>query len=66
MAAGRRSADAYYARTSRLLASRLGCQYAEFPGNHMAFVIDPEAVAVALHKVLEDLSFTFSSALSDL
>jgi pimeloyl-ACP methyl ester carboxylesterase len=51
-AAGRRSADAYYARTARLLAERLGCPYAEFPGNHMAFAIEPVAFAAAIREVL--------------
>ncbi len=53
--AGRRSADAYYARTARLLAQRLGCLYVEFPGNHMAFINDSEAFAAALRKVLQDI-----------
>ncbi len=55
-AAGRRSADAYYARTARLLAQRLGCQYVEFPGNHLAFINDTEAFATALRAVLQDLA----------
>jgi pimeloyl-ACP methyl ester carboxylesterase len=55
-AAGRRSADAYYARTARILAERLGCQYVEFPGNHMAFMSDTEAFAAALREVLQDLA----------
>lgn len=53
-AAGLRSADAYYARTARVLAQRLGCPYVEFPGNHMAFASDTEAFAAALRKVLQD------------
>ncbi len=55
MAAGRRSADAYYARTARLLAERLSCRYAEFPGNHMAFINDTEAFAVTLREALQGL-----------
>jgi hypothetical protein len=53
-AAGRRSADAFYARTARLLASRLGCRYVEFPGNHLAFMNDTEAFAAAHREVLHD------------
>jgi pimeloyl-ACP methyl ester carboxylesterase len=56
MAAGRRSADAYYARTARLLAKRLGCRYVEFPGNHLAFINDTQAFAAALREVLQDLA----------
>lgn len=55
-AAGRRSADAYYARTARILAQRLGCQYVEFPGNHMAFINDTEAFAATLHEALQNLA----------
>src|SRR5205807_1851610 len=54
-ATGRRSADAYYARTARLLAQRLGCRYVEFPGNHLAFMNDTEAFAATLRQVLQDL-----------
>lgn len=50
-----RSADAYYARTARILAQRLGCPYVEFPGNHMAFINDTEAFAAALREVLQGL-----------
>jgi len=55
-AAGRRSADAYYARTARILAERLGCQYVDFPGNHMAFMNDTEAFAAALREALHDFA----------
>lgn len=55
-AAGRRSGDAYYARTARLLAQRLGCPYVEFPGNHLAFINDTAAFASALRAVLHDLA----------
>ncbi len=55
MTAGRRSADAYYARTARLLAQRLGCPYVEVPGNHMAFLNDTAAFAAALREVLQGL-----------
>ena len=55
-AAGRRSADAYYARTARLLAERLGCRYAEFPGNHNAFMNDTDAFAASLREALQQLA----------
>ncbi len=51
-AAGRRSADAPYARTARLIAERLGCPYVEFPGNHLSFFSDPEPFAEALRTTL--------------
>ncbi|MEV4108392.1 alpha/beta hydrolase [Nonomuraea sp. NPDC049695] len=54
-AAGRDSGDAYYARTARLHADHLGCEYAEFPGNHLAFIFDPPAFATALTHVLDQL-----------
>jgi len=55
-AAGRRSADAYYARTARLLAERLGCRYAEFPGNHNAFMNDTAAFAASLREALQQFA----------
>jgi pimeloyl-ACP methyl ester carboxylesterase len=55
-AAGSRSADAYYARTARILAQRLGCRYVEFPGNHFAYRTDTAAFAVVVREVLEDLA----------
>ena len=54
-AAGSRSGDAYYARTARLLAQRLGCPYVEFPGNHFAYRTDTAAFASVLRKVLQGL-----------
>ena len=55
-AAGRRSADAYYARTARLIAERLPCRYVEVPGNHLAFLNDTAAFAAALREVLHQLA----------
>ncbi|WP_214415012.1 alpha/beta fold hydrolase [Sphaerisporangium fuscum] len=55
-AAGHDSADAYYARTARLHADLLGCEYAEFPGNHLAFIFDPPAFATALTDLLHKLA----------
>ena len=61
-AAGIRSADAYYARTARILAQRLSCRYVEFPGNHFAYRIDTVAFAAVVRKVLEDLALASSHA----
>jgi pimeloyl-ACP methyl ester carboxylesterase len=59
-AAGSRSADAYYARTARILAQRLDCRYVEFPGNHFAYRTDTVAFAEVLRQVLHDLVLTGS------
>lgn len=56
MAAGTASADAYYARTARVLADRLGCRYTEFPGNHLAFLFDAENFAPVLRDALRGLA----------
>ncbi|WP_431933550.1 alpha/beta fold hydrolase [Nonomuraea jabiensis] len=57
-AAGHDSGNAYYARAARLHADLLGCEYVEFPGNHLAFIFDPRAFATALtdllHKLVSD------------
>jgi pimeloyl-ACP methyl ester carboxylesterase len=55
-AAGRRSADAYYARTARVMAERLGCRYVDMSGNHLAFVIEPAVFAAELRHILQELS----------
>jgi pimeloyl-ACP methyl ester carboxylesterase len=55
-AAGRRSADAYYARTARVMAERLGCRYVDMSGNHLAFEFDPPAFAAELRQILQELS----------
>ncbi|MEV0404962.1 alpha/beta hydrolase [Actinoallomurus sp. NPDC050550] len=54
-AAGRDSADAYYARTARIQAERLGCPYIEFPGNHLGFIFEAEAFATALRSALDGI-----------
>jgi pimeloyl-ACP methyl ester carboxylesterase len=54
-AAGRRSADAYYARTARVMAERLGCRYVDMSGNHFAFAIEPAVFAAELRDVLQGL-----------
>jgi pimeloyl-ACP methyl ester carboxylesterase len=54
-AAGRASADAYYARTARVIADRLGCPYVEMSGHHLAFVAQPAVFAAELRLILRDL-----------
>ncbi|NIH83532.1 hypothetical protein [Amycolatopsis granulosa] len=51
-AAGRDSADAYYARTAGIQAERLGCPCVEFPGNHLGFMFQAGAFAAALRSTL--------------
>jgi pimeloyl-ACP methyl ester carboxylesterase len=55
-AAGGRSADAYYARTARVMAERLECRYVEMSGNHFAFMIEPAVFAAELRDILRRLS----------
>lgn len=55
-AAGRDSADAYYARTARIQAEILGCPCHEFPGDHLGFLFDPEPFAAAVLTALGDLA----------
>ncbi|GAA3146539.1 alpha/beta fold hydrolase [Nonomuraea roseoviolacea] len=55
-AAGRESAGAYYARTARIQAERLGCPYVEFPGNHLGFIFEAASFAAALRRALDDLT----------
>jgi pimeloyl-ACP methyl ester carboxylesterase len=61
-AAGRRSADAYYARTARVMAERLGCRYVDMSGNHFAFMIEPAVFAAELRDILRRLSTTPTSS----
>ncbi len=51
-AAGRDSADAYYARTARLLAQTLPCGYHEFAGHHFSFGDAPETYARDIRAAL--------------
>ncbi|MFI6637833.1 alpha/beta hydrolase [Nonomuraea fuscirosea] len=51
-AAGSASAGAFYARTAPIIAERTGCPFVEFPGNHIAFINDPEPFAQALRDAL--------------
>lgn len=55
-AAGRESADAYYARTARVQAELLGCRYVEFPGNHLGFIFDAVNFSEVLRGTLRDLA----------
>lgn len=55
-AAGRASADAYYARTSRIQAELLGCPFIEFPGNHVGFTYAAPDFAVTLRATLDELA----------
>ena len=52
---GEKSGDAYYVRSSRKVAERVGCACVNVPGNHLAFLIDPEPFAAALRDVLRGL-----------
>ncbi|NMM04296.1 alpha/beta hydrolase [Paraburkholderia sp. RP-4-7] len=52
-AAGTLSAEAYYARTARVMAEKLGGRYVEMKGNHLAFVIDPPTFAAELQSILQ-------------
>ncbi|MFI6317808.1 alpha/beta fold hydrolase [Nonomuraea sp. NPDC050556] len=55
-AAGRQSAGAYYARTARIQAERLGCPILEFPGNHLGFIFEAPGFATTLRGALDDLT----------
>ncbi|MFM0341863.1 alpha/beta fold hydrolase [Paraburkholderia fungorum] len=52
--AGEKSGDAYYVRTTEMVAQRLGCPFVKVPGNHLAMKLEPEPFAQALRKVLAD------------
>ena len=51
-AAGRDSADAYYARTARLLAQEIPCHYHAFSGHHFSFGDAPEVYARDIRAAL--------------
>jgi len=50
--AGEKSGDAYYVRTTEMVAQRLGCPFIRVPGNHLAMKTEPELFGQALRKVL--------------
>ena len=52
---GEKSGDAYYVRSSRKVAEGIGCPCVTVPGNHLAFLVDPEPFARALRDVLRGL-----------
>lgn len=54
MAAGQESLDKkrWYAETSQILAQRLGCELAVFPGHHGSFMDMPEPWAQVLRNIL--------------
>jgi pimeloyl-ACP methyl ester carboxylesterase len=54
MAAGKRSLDKkrFYARTTQILAKKLGCQLVTFPGHHGSFIDMPDEFAATLRSVL--------------
>lgn len=55
VAAGVKSADAAYARTTFKQADILGCPRLMFPGHHMAFESEPAAFAAELLKAYEQM-----------
>jgi len=52
-ATGRDSDDAYYVRTTRALAAKLGCENVEFPGHHDVSFWMPEEFAKAILSTLK-------------
>ena len=52
---GALSDGAYYARAATIVAERLGCPCITVPGNHLAFLIEPEPFALALRDTLSRL-----------
>ena len=57
-AAGADSADAYYARTARLVAERIDIPCFDFPGHHISYIDQPDEFATALRRGLETLRTT--------
>jgi pimeloyl-ACP methyl ester carboxylesterase len=51
-AGGHESRSYYYCRTGEVLAARLGVDFVEFPGHHMAYLDDAESFASILRQVL--------------
>ena len=51
-AGGHDSRSYYYCRTGEALASRLGVDFVEFPGHHMAYLDDAEGFAPILRQTL--------------
>lgn len=55
VAAGARSEDAWYARTTLEQRKILGCRHYVVPGNHAGFELEPETFAAKLMAVLHEL-----------
>jgi hypothetical protein len=52
VAYGKKSGEAMYVRSGRVLAERLGCERVEFPGHHQGFQSEWEEFAPILREVL--------------
>jgi pimeloyl-ACP methyl ester carboxylesterase len=51
-AGGHESRPYYYCRAGEALAARLGVDFVEFPGHHMAYLDDPDSFAPILRQTL--------------
>jgi pimeloyl-ACP methyl ester carboxylesterase len=51
-AGGREDRPYYYRRAGEVLAARLGADFVEFPGHHMAYLDDPESFVPILRQIL--------------
>ena len=51
-AGGRESRSYYYCRAGEALAARLGVDFVEFPGHHMAYLDDSDRFAPILRQTL--------------
>ncbi|KAJ2976353.1 hypothetical protein NQ176_g5001 [Zarea fungicola] len=61
---GKRSGDAYYARSTVEQADILGCLRVEVPGHHTGFVVEAVDFAVALEQVIAKLEDAKQSTMS--
>ena len=51
-AGGHESRSYYYCRAGEALAARLGVEFIEFPGHHMAYLDDADSFAPILRQIL--------------
>jgi hypothetical protein len=51
-AGGHESRSYYYRRAGEALAARLGVEFVEFPGHHMAYLDDADSFAPILRQIL--------------
>jgi hypothetical protein len=51
-AGGHESRSYYYRRAGEALADRLGVEFVEFPGHHMAYLDDADSFAPILRQIL--------------